>query len=155
MFVVPRRPRRAPTELRDVAFPAMRSVAGFAVFALFAAAALVSAKQGASLKAHPDTTSKHILFGRQDTTAAAGAALGGGGGSPTTQVSMESIDGYTPPPSSATPTPTNFKSGTILSKSQISGYDAALDAANTAALGAAPTLLLTLALVSVAGTVLL
>ncbi|KAI3628307.1 hypothetical protein GLX27_002105 [Malassezia furfur] len=147
MFVVPRRPRRAPTELRDVAFPAMRSVAGFAVFALLAAAALVSAKQ--------DTTSKHILFGRQDTTAAAGAALGGGGGSPTTQVSMESIDGYTPPPSSSTPTPTNFKSGTILSKSQISGYDAALEATNTAALGAAPTLLLTLALVSVAGTVLL
>ncbi|KAI3620145.1 hypothetical protein CBS9595_002112 [Malassezia furfur] len=146
MFLVPRRPRRAPTELRDVAFPAMRSVAGFAVLALLAATTLVSAKQ---------ETSKHVLFGRQDTTAAGGAALGGGGGSPTTHVSMESIDGYTPPPSSSTPTPTNFKSGTILSKSQISGYDAALEATNTAALGAAPTLLLTLALVSVAGVVLL
>ena len=154
MFVVPRRPRRAPTELRDVAFPAMRSVAGFAVLALLAATTLVSAKQGASRKAYTET-SKHVLFGRQDTTVAGGAALGGGGGSPTTHVSMESIDGYTPPPSSSTPTPTNFKSGTILSKSQISGYDAALEATNTAALGAAPTLLLTLALVSVAGVVLL
>ncbi|WFC95354.1 hypothetical protein MBRA1_002002 [Malassezia brasiliensis] len=124
----------------------MRSVASFAVLALIAAATLVSANQ---------ETSKHLLFGRQDTTVAGGAALGGGGGSPTTHVSMESIDGYTPPPSSSTPTPTNFKSGTILQKSQISGYNAALEATNTAGLGAAPTFLLTLALVSMAGVVLL
>ena len=48
-------------------------------------------------------------------------ALGGGAGKPdtTTATTPASISGYTPPPKSSTPTPTNFKKGTILDLSLI------------------------------------
>lgn len=60
--------------------------------------------------------------------AVGGAALGGGGGDPNNvpKTTLQSISGYTPPPKSATPTPSNFKSGKILQPSEISGYEDAI-----------------------------
>ncbi|SHO79160.1 Hypothetical protein MSYG_3509 [Malassezia sympodialis ATCC 42132] len=60
--------------------------------------------------------------------AVGGAALGGGGGQPDDlqTESLQSISGYTPPASSTTPTPSNFKSGKILQPSEINGYDDAI-----------------------------
>ncbi|KAL4399082.1 hypothetical protein ACI68E_004482 [Malassezia pachydermatis] len=60
--------------------------------------------------------------------AIAGAALGGGAGAApaTTATTPASISGYTPPPSSDIPKPTNFSSGTILSPNDIDGYSDAI-----------------------------
>lgn len=54
--------------------------------------------------------------------------MGGGAGKPNTAqtASLQSISGYTPPPSSTTPKPSNFKSGRILQPSEISGYEDAI-----------------------------
>ncbi|PWN47375.1 hypothetical protein IE53DRAFT_390482 [Violaceomyces palustris] len=49
------------------------------------------------------------------------AAAGGGGGQPTTYTGLQTISGYTPPPSVALPSPTAAV-GTIIAPSQIPGY---------------------------------
>ncbi|KAN0064774.1 hypothetical protein ACQY0O_001831 [Thecaphora frezii] len=49
------------------------------------------------------------------------AAAGGGGGVATTYTGVQTISGYTPPPSTRIPTPTP-SAGTIVSASDIPGY---------------------------------
>lgn len=51
-----------------------------------------------------------------------GAAGGGAGPVTTSQASLQKISGYTPPPTSAIPTPTAYSSGTIIQPNQIPGY---------------------------------
>lgn len=82
------------------------------------------------------------------------AALGGGGGQPTTQQSLESISGYTPPPSSSTPTPSNFKQGSILSTSDIAGYADAKKLTSAAMLATTPLPYLAAAVAVIAGAIL-
>ncbi|WFD27818.1 hypothetical protein MNAN1_002823 [Malassezia nana] len=90
--------------------------------------------------------------------AAGGAALGGGGGQPDTvqTQSMQSISGYTPPASSTTPEPSNFKSGKILQTNEINGYEEAIRFAKShASLNIIPMALLSFTAVVVGGIVLL
>ena len=64
-----------------------------------------------------------------------GAALGGGDPGnydPNTQTVLQTISSYTPPMPTPTPAP-QIPSGTILSPSQVSGYQQAMDLSNAAA----------------------
>ncbi|WFD43804.1 hypothetical protein MPSI1_002468 [Malassezia psittaci] len=134
----------------------MRSIFSYVVLSLVVMAVMVNAMSNAQ--------PSQVLNRRQaddeddddtDTATAAGAALGGGGGSATYRASMESISGYTAPASSATPTPSNFKAGTILSPSQISGYAEAMRATNGADYLTASRIFVALTAMSIAGLVLL
>lgn len=90
--------------------------------------------------------------------AAGGAALGGGDGQPddAQTESMQSISGYTPPSSSSTPEPSNFKKGKILQPSEISGYEDAIRFARShASLNIIPMALLSFMAVVVGGIILL
>ena len=85
-------------------------------------------------------------------------ALGGGAGKPdtTTATTPASISGYTPPPRSATPTPTNFKKGSILNLEDGPGYRDAKEGAQSAGVKTlAPAMLVTGALAIVGGAIFL
>ncbi|KDN53276.1 hypothetical protein K437DRAFT_260754 [Tilletiaria anomala UBC 951] len=61
---------------------------------------------------------KATLFARQ-----AQVAAGGGGGAPSSVATLQSISGYTAPPSAQLPSPTNYSSGSILNTAQIPGWN--------------------------------
>ena len=85
-------------------------------------------------------------------------ALGGGAGKPetTTATTPASISGYTPPPKSATPTPTNFKKGTILDLKDVDGYQEAKEfAQSSGVMTLAPAILVTGVLAIVGGAIFL
>ncbi|WFC99810.1 hypothetical protein MYAM1_002556 [Malassezia yamatoensis] len=131
----------------------MRSIFSYVLLSAVVMAVMVNAMNNAQPSQVLDRRQNDDEVGA-DTTAA-GAALGGGAGAPATHVSMESISGYTAPPSSAIPTPSNFKTGTILSPSQISGYAEAMRATSGADYLTVPRLLVALTAASIAGLVLL
>lgn len=69
------------------------------------------------------TTSRTATSTAASTTQRPGGAAGGGGAPvTTTQASLQVISGYIPPPSSALPSPTAYRSGSILRPDQISGW---------------------------------
>lgn len=68
---------------------------------------------------------------------------------------MESISGYTAPSSTELAKPSNFKSGSILNKHDIEGYEEAMRATNAAHFAAAPSVLLALTIGAMAGVILL
>lgn len=85
-------------------------------------------------------------------------ALGGGAGKPdtTTATTPASISGYTPPPRSTTPRPTNFKKGSILSLEDVDGYKEAKEfAQSSGVMTLAPAMLVTGALAIVGGAIFL
>ena len=85
-------------------------------------------------------------------------ALGGGAGKPdtTTATTPPSISGYTPPPKSTTPRPTNFKKGSILSLEDVDGYKEAKEfAQSSGVMTLAPAMLVTGALAIVGGAIFL
>ena len=67
---------------------------------------------------------------RRQQVGQGGAAVGGQ--KPTeTATTPASISGYTPPPKSRIPEPSNFKKGTILSLSDVKGHQDAMDFASS------------------------
>lgn len=85
-------------------------------------------------------------------------AMGGGAGKPdtTTATTPASISGYTPPPSSATPTPTNFQKGSILDLKDVDGYKEAKEfAKSSGVMTLAPAVLVTSVLAIVGGAIFL
>ena len=67
---------------------------------------------------------------RRQRVGQGGAAVGGE--KPTeTATTPASISGYTPPPKTSTPEPSNFKEGTILSLSDVKGYQDAMNFASS------------------------
>lgn len=85
-------------------------------------------------------------------------ALGGGAGKPdtTTATTPASISGYTPPPKSSTPTPTNFQKGSILELKDVDGYKEAKKFAESSGLMTlAPAVVVTGVLTIVSGAIFL
>lgn len=81
-----------------------------------------------------------VMERRQQGQAVGGAALGGGNGAPqtTTATTPASISGYTPPPTSNTPEPTNFSQGSIVPLSAVSGYTEAMQFARSGSMPTVP-----------------
>ncbi|WFD31133.1 hypothetical protein MSPP1_002167 [Malassezia sp. CBS 17886] len=61
---------------------------------------------------------------------------------PTTQTGLQSISGYTAPKQTATPTPTDFATGSILSPSEVPGYEQVQQIASSAVRNGASLILL-------------